>query len=136
MSEDWTNASQTAFDKSIKAATGGIVNYAGRGNVALPWGMSETTFNDAMTKAIPDAVKAAGGDPAKFPVSSQALVSIGDGRYRLVNGTSPVVLNGKLVDVNLNQTDQTPPRPMANISVGVTDRGARTLAPNLDRKVR
>ncbi len=118
LGEDWSNDKKTLFDKGITAATGGIVDFNGRGKVSPPWGMPASNFNDAMAKAIPAAVAAAGNDPADFPAGRQQLAQIGDGRYALVAGTGFAVGKNKqpiVIDLNVAPAQpSTPPVPPTN----------------------
>lgn len=93
--------------KSLNAITGGIVNYNGRGEVLVPWGMDEPGFKDAVRKAWPATVKNAGLDEAQWGsmLPALGLQNLGDSRYLVRNGTGYLLgKNGRPVEVNLSDT--------------------------------
>ncbi|GKX40032.1 hypothetical protein SOASR014_37710 [Pectobacterium carotovorum subsp. carotovorum] len=87
-----------AWQQSISVATGGVYDYNGQGNVLLPWGMSESDFDNAVNSAWKSQVVDAG---IKAPVGQYGLQSHGDSQYLIKLGSGylsdsggrPVVLD-------------------------------------------
>lgn len=101
---DYTGALNSGrLDKAIRAVTGGVDNFNGRGSVLLPWGMDGSQFKDAVRKDFPRAVKDAGlpGNTVDmFP--HYGLLQKGDGRYFVTNGTQPIIgANGRPLEVRV-----------------------------------
>lgn len=86
------------FKQAMAVSTGGIYDYNGQGNVMLPWGMSETEFDGAVSAAWQDQVVGAG---IKAPPGQYGLQSYGDSQYLIKFGAGylndnsgrPVVLD-------------------------------------------
>lgn len=89
------------FKQAIAVSTGGVYDYNGQGNVMLPWGMDDSTFDNAVSGAWKSQVIDSGmkaGD-----VKQYGLQSYGDSQYLVRSGSGylmdkegrPVVLDLK-----------------------------------------
>lgn len=113
------------MDQAIRAATGGIVNYNSRGNIALPWGMRESSFNDTVAQKFPQAITAAGLDPRDYPAAAYGLTNFKDNVYMVTSGSAPLKGPNGPVLINLNESDPLPPPPSA-LDEGMINRGRKT----------
>lgn len=98
---------RTLLRRSLNAVTGGIVNYNGRGEVIVPWGLDESGFKDAVRQRWPASIKQAGLDEAQWGsmLSTLGLQNLGDSRYLVRNGTGYLLgKNGQPVEINLNDS--------------------------------
>ena len=84
------------INQSIKAATGGIINFNG-GQVIPPYQMPEDLFVNAITKKFTSAVADSGRDPKLYPLSDYKIIMSGENKYRFANGNSFLP-----IEVNLN----------------------------------
>ena len=84
------------INQSIKAATGGIINFNG-GQVIPPYQMPEDLFVNAITKKFTSAVADSGRDPKLYPLSDYKITMSGENKYRFANGNSFLP-----IEVNLN----------------------------------
>jgi len=66
-------------------ATGGVYKGLNGGDVVMPFGMDKSTFKDRYTTAAEAALKGAGLNPSGQ--RNFIPVNVGDGQYRLVNGS-------------------------------------------------
>jgi hypothetical protein len=67
---------------------GGTADYNGKGNVLMPWGMSEDKFNDAVKTSFDKAMVQAGLAGTRMNnVKLYGLQGAGDGIYYVKNGT-------------------------------------------------
>ncbi|TQI79327.1 hypothetical protein FHU10_0599 [Serratia fonticola] len=86
-----------AWKQAINAATGGVYDYNGQGDVLLPWGMSESQFDSEVDRAWKNQVVDAGikAPPGQYGLQSygdsQYLIKLGGG-YLIGNDGNPVVL--------------------------------------------
>lgn len=112
------------WDQSIKAATGGVVDYNGRGKVLLPWGMPEDRFNDIIESAWGDRTQAYG------PLTNYGLETHGDGSY-LVRSGSGYLLDSAGRPVMLNASDAQPA-----VSSNVRPTATRTNYAALNRRAK
>ncbi|WP_422529286.1 hypothetical protein [Serratia fonticola] len=86
-----------AWTQAINVATGGVYDYNGQGDVLLPWGMSESQFDNSVNMAWKEQVVDAG---IKAPPGQYGLQSYGDSQYLIKLGSgyltgsdgNPVVL--------------------------------------------
>ncbi len=84
------------INQSIKAATGGIINFNG-GQVIPPYQMPEDLFVNAITKKFALAVADSGRAPDLYPLSDYKIIMSGENKYRFANGNSFLP-----IEVNLN----------------------------------
>lgn len=91
--------------RALRAVTGGVTNFNGRGEVLLPWGMDEGEFKDAIGQRFRGAVKAAGlPDTVGDMLPALGLQQLGDGRYLVRSGTGYLLgKGGQPVEINLNE---------------------------------
>ncbi|MEQ9887608.1 hypothetical protein ABRP55_13765 [Pectobacterium zantedeschiae] len=93
-----------AWDQSISVATGGVYDYNGQGSVLLPWGMSESNFDNAVNSAWKSQVVDAG---IKAPPGQYGLQSHGDSQYLIKLGTGYLSdSSGRPVVLDLQQQRQ------------------------------
>lgn len=74
-----------AWTQAINVATGGVYDYNGMGDIFLPWGMSESQFDQEVDKAWKEQIVDAG---IKASPGQYGLQSLGDGQYLIKNGGS------------------------------------------------
>lgn len=94
------------MSRALRAVVGEVVNFNSRGEVRLPWGMDEGTFNDRVRKRFPEAVTAAGLPEATATMlPALGLVQKGEGRYQLRSGTGWLLgKNGRPVEIDVNDS--------------------------------
>jgi hypothetical protein len=85
--------SQTIDSKLVREAVastvGNVVDFRGNGAVLAPWGMSESTFEDHVARALPRALEGAGLSPGMAPADFFGLDDgPEDGVYVVTNGRS------------------------------------------------
>ncbi|OCJ22620.1 hypothetical protein [Serratia sp. 14-2641] len=74
---------KNAWTQAINVATGGVYDYNGMGDIFLPWGMSESQFDQEVDKAWKEQIVDAG---IKASPGQYGLQSLGDGQYLIKNG--------------------------------------------------
>lgn len=72
------------WQEAVRAATGGVTDYNGRGEVLLPWGMPEDQFDGAAQQAFSRALTARG--MAADELTNYGLQSLSDSRYLVTTG--------------------------------------------------
>lgn len=88
----------SAWEQAINAATGGVYDYNGQGEILLPWGMSESQFDSAVNTAWKSQITDEGitAPPGQYGLQSygdsQYLVKLGAG-YLTGKDGKPVVLH-------------------------------------------
>lgn len=98
-----------AWTQAINAATGGVYDYNGQGEVLLPWGMSESQFDNSVNMAWKEQVVDAGikAPPGQYGLQSygdsQYLIKLGAG-YLTQNDGNPVVLRLNAERVRISQS--------------------------------
>lgn len=93
-----------AWKQAINAATGGVYDYNGMGNVLLPWGMSTETFDSQVNQAWQSQVIGAG---VKAPPGQYGLQSYGDSQYLVKLGAGYLLKgDGSPVIIDLTQQRQ------------------------------
>lgn len=95
-----------ALKEAIEAVTGGVTEVNGKGEVRRPWGMSETTFNDAAKAAFDAEMQRLGktGPDAQFRL--YGLENTGQG-YLVRSGTGYLLHNGQPVTISLDKAPTT-----------------------------
>jgi len=89
-----------AWTQAINVATGGVYDYNGQGDVLLPWGMSESQFDNSVNMAWKEQVVNAG---IKAPPGQYGLQSYGDSQYLIKLGSGYLTGNdGNPVVLRLN----------------------------------
>lgn len=97
-----------AWTQAINAATGGVYDFNGQGDVLLPWGMPESQFDNSVNMAWKEQVVDAGikAPPGQYGLQSygdsQYLIKLGSG-YLTGNDGNPVVLHLNAERVRLGQ---------------------------------
>ncbi|WP_373392646.1 transglycosylase SLT domain-containing protein [Raoultella ornithinolytica] len=93
-----------AWKQAINAATGGVYDYNGMGNVLLPWGMSTETFDSQVNQVWQSQVIGAG---VKAPPGQYGLQSYGDSQYLVKLGAGYLLKSdGSPVIIDLTQQRQ------------------------------
>jgi hypothetical protein len=89
--------------EAVKAVTGGVADFNGRGNVIMPWGADENQFNTTLKNTAAKVFAANGITGYQANVDLYGLQGAGDGRYFLKSGTdfvkSPANGQPLIVDV-------------------------------------
>ncbi|MCR0998655.1 hypothetical protein [Serratia rubidaea] len=89
-----------AWKQAINAATGGVYDYNGQGEILLPWGMSESQFDSAINTAWKSQITDAG---ITAPPGQYGLQSFGDSQYLVKLGAGYLIgKDGKPVVLSLN----------------------------------
>lgn len=108
---------QPTWEKAILVSTGGVVDYNGRGDVRLPWGMPEDVFVDQAEEAFQRANKAAGLPAATL--DDYGLQNVGDGRYLVKAGGGYLLTRtGAPLVININN-NAVPTAPVAPVQNGL-----------------
>lgn len=92
-------------DESIKATLGGVADFNGSGEVLMPWGMPETTFDDRAQQAIDAEIRRRQltGNAANA-LSDAGLRNAGDGTYYLMQGRNFFLdQTGQPLVIDINQ---------------------------------
>lgn len=101
--------------EAITNTLGGVSNYNGAGEVLMPWGMPEDTFDDRVGAAIDATIRKQGySGRAAAALKDAGLRNAGDGTYYLMHGRNfaldslgaPIVIDvNKPEPIKLNQVE-------------------------------
>jgi hypothetical protein len=73
--------------EALEAATGGVIDFNGAGQVLKPWGMSDDNFKGEITRQFNAAMQATGYKGTSLDnLRGYGLLGLGQGRYAVVNG--------------------------------------------------
>lgn len=87
---------------AAQVATGGVLDFNGRGKVLKPWGMPDAEFKNAVSRAWTRAAQSAGLGEQVGKLPAYGLQSSGDSRYLLTTGTDFLRgKDGRPIELNL-----------------------------------
>jgi hypothetical protein len=95
-------------EESINATLGGVTDYNGRGEVLMPWGMTQDTFDDRAQASINQQIKQHGftGRTAEA-LADSGLRNAGDGTYYLMQGRNFALDEaGQPIVIDINQAPE------------------------------
>lgn len=95
-------------EESIKATLGGVADYNGEGEVLMPWGMTQETFDDRAQQAIDTEIRQRKltGNAANALLDA-GLRNAGDGTYYLMQGRNfSLDQNGHPIVIDINQAPE------------------------------
>ena len=73
--------------EAIAAATGGVIDFNGGGEVLKPWGTTDEQFKNEIARTFDEAMQSAGYKGTVLDsLRSYGLMGLGQGRYAVVNG--------------------------------------------------
>jgi hypothetical protein len=106
--------------EAVKAVTGGVTDFNGRGNVVMPWGADENQFNATIKAQANQAFAANGITGYHANVDLYGLQGAGDGKYFLKSGTdfvkSPTTGQPMMLDLSGGPVSRGPTGVSINVA--------------------
>lgn len=115
LASDKTDVDPALVKEAVRNVVGNVTDYNGRGKVTIPWGMSETTFNDRTRAALALEITRRGIDPSllaqslqmglmrvqgdnyMFTIGKDTLKDPKTGQAIVINVSKPMVVGKKAV---------------------------------------
>jgi hypothetical protein len=95
--------------EAITNTLGGVSSYNGAGEVLMPWGMDESTFDDRVSVALQEKAAQLGLPQRGNPLAGVGLRNHGDGSYYVMQGRNFALDGaGRPVVISLDQSPQKP----------------------------